>query len=101
MAVYKVPAPAGDLKKNRFEFQLGDETLSLPLQEFMPADGEDYISENAHKATLSRRNYILGLFAAIDPVVGEKVAAARLERHQLGALFDTYLEASKVDPGKS
>ncbi|WP_342800971.1 hypothetical protein [Nocardia sp. No.11] len=103
MAVFNVPARAGDLKKNRFEFKIpgSTEVLSLPFQEFMPAEGEEYIDENVRDPKLSRRQYILGLMAAIDPAVGEKVAAAALDRKQLGDLFDAWLAASAVDPGKS
>lgn len=101
MAVYKVTSGAGALKKNRFEFTLGEETLSLPRQEFMPADGEDYITEHAQRPEMSRRSYILGLIAAVDPAVGEKVDAARLGRDELSGLFEAWLESSAVDPGKS
>lgn len=103
MAVFSIPTRAGDLKKNRFEFKIpgSTEVLSLPRQEFMPAEAEEFIEEKVRDPKLSRRAYILGLIAAVDPAVGEKVAQARLDRAQLGELFDAWLAASAVDPGKS
>lgn len=99
--VFKVPAPAGHLKKNRFEFQLGDETLSIPKMEFFTIEAEEWAMKAATDPTILRRAYIIGLFAACDPEVGEKIEAARLTRDQLGALYDAWGEASKVDPEKS
>lgn len=98
--VFKIPPPAGSLKKNRFEFELGEEVLSLPKLEFVPPEGEDYLDESSEKG-LTRYQFIQGFMAAIDPDLGKKVAAARLARDQLYALYDAWTSASKVTPGES
>lgn len=98
--VFQIPAPAGNLKKNRFEFDLGGETLSLPKIEFVPAEADDYLSEVSGKA-LPQKEFILGFIEATDPEVGKKVREARMSRDQVDALYTAWGKASKVDAEKS
>lgn len=98
--VFKIPASGGHLKKNRFEFELSGETVSLPKLEFVPAEGEEYLASIAGQ-DISRTNFVLGFITAIDPELGEKVRGGGLARDQVEALYKAWAEASKVDEGES
>lgn len=97
--VFKVPAPAGHLKKNRFHFELGGEILSLPKMEFVPPDADDFLKDMS--PDLTRKDFVLGFIEACDPEVGKKVHEARLHRDQVYALQDAWIAASKLNPGES
>ncbi|MBF6189423.1 hypothetical protein [Nocardia farcinica] len=98
--VYQIPAPAGHLKKNRFEFKLGDEILSLPKIEFVPPEADEYLAEVTAKA-LPQREFILGFIGSIDPDIEKKLREARLSRDQLDDLYGAWGRASRVGAGES
>lgn len=98
--VFQVPAPAGHLKKNRFEFDLSGETLSLPKIEFVPPESDEYLKEVAGQS-LPQKEFILGFIEATDPGVGKKVREARLHRDQIDALYTAWGKSSRVDAEKS
>jgi hypothetical protein len=98
--VFTVPEPAGRLKKNRFQFRLGDAVESLPKMEFAPPEVDEFLDSVQGKRVM-QADYIIGLMVAYDPEVGEKVKAARLHRDQLRALHKAWDSASKVDVEKS
>lgn len=98
--VFQIPAAAGHLKKNRFEFALGEETLSLPKLEFVPSESDDYLADVAIRA-LPQKEFILGFIEATDAEVGKKVREARLSRDQVDALYTAWGKASKISVGES
>lgn len=98
--VFKVPPPAGKLKKNRFEFELGGETLSVPKLEFLSADSEDLLKAD-ETMRLLKTEYVMRLIEAESPEAGAKVRAARLSRDQLNDLYQAWSESSKVTTGES
>lgn len=98
--VFKVPAAAGHLKKNRFEFEFDGKVESLPKLDYVPPEGDDYIAELNGKA-LPTREYVLGFIEAIDPDLGKRMRDARMARDQVAALYDAWRAASKVDEGES
>ena len=100
MGVYNIPAPGASLKKNQFQFRLGDIVEVLPKLEFAPPEVDEWLDSLEGKR-VQRRDYIIGLVAAFDPALGERVRAARLHRDQLYALHDAWQTASKVDAGES
>lgn len=101
--VFKIPAAAGHLKKNRFEFQLpnDDAVYSLPKLEFCPSDGEDYIKESSGKSQ-TNRDFVFGLVDVLDPELGTKLRASGLARDQVSAFYESWLKAGRIkDPGES
>lgn len=98
--MFQIPTPAGHLKKNRFEFKLGDETASLPKLEFLPPEGDDYLDEVADRG-MSNRTFILGFVDAVSPEVGAKLRALKLSRDQVNAFYEGWKNSSKVTPGES
>lgn len=101
--VFKIPAAAGHLKKNRFEFQLpnDDAVYSLPKLEFCPSEGEDYIKESSGKSQ-TNRDFVFGLVDVLDPELGAKLRASGLSRDQVSAFYETWLQAGRIkDPGES
>lgn len=99
--MFQIPAPAGSLKKNRFEFKLGDESVSLPKLEFLPVDADDYLDKMEGGRNVSNRTYIHGLVEAVDAEVGEKFRALRLTRDQTNAFYEAWQNSSKVTTGES
>lgn len=97
---FKIPESKGHLKRNRFEFELGGETLDLPKMEYTPATGDEYLAEAA-KLSMPFTAYVLGFMEAVDPEVGAKVRAAKLDRDQLEALHAAWKDSSKVAEGES
>lgn len=100
MGIYNIPAPGASLKKNQFQFRLGNTVESVPKLEFAPPEVDEYLDSLQGKR-VQRRDYVIGLIAAFDAELGERVRAARLHRDQLYALHDAWQEASKVDAGES
>jgi hypothetical protein len=97
---FKIPDSKAHLKRNRFEFELGGEVLSLPKLDYTPAAGDEYLATVA-KQSLPFAAYVLGFMEAVDPEVGAKVRAAKLDRDQLEALHSAWRGSSKVDEGES
>ncbi|AHH22107.1 hypothetical protein NONO_c73510 [Nocardia nova SH22a] len=97
---FRIPEPKGHLKKNRFEFELGGEVLSLPKMEYIPASGDEFLTSVAGQS-LPFVGYLLGFIDAIDAETGAKVRAAHLDRDQLDALHTAWKGSSKVDEGES
>lgn len=97
---FKVPESKAHLKRNRFEFELGGEVLSLPKLDYTPASGDEYLATAASRS-LPFAGYVLGFMEACDPEVGAKVRAAKLNRDQLEALHTAWKGSSKVDEGES
>lgn len=98
--VFKIPAPAGHLKKNRFEFDLEGETLSLPKMEYVPSEADDWLRDMIGKR-LQTREYVIGFATACDAAVGGKLAQAKFSRDQWDAFYTAWQEASKVTEGES
>ncbi|MGH8964648.1 MAG: hypothetical protein ACRDXB_04865 [Actinomycetes bacterium] len=98
--VFKVPPPAGKLKKNRFEFDLDGETQSVPKLEFLSAESEDLLKSD-DTVRLMKTEYIMRLIEAESPEAGAKVRAARLSRDQLDALYQAWSDSSRVTTGES
>ncbi len=97
---FQIPADAGHLKKNRFEFKLGDETVSLPKLEFVPADADEYLNDAVGKG-MPQREFVLGFVASIDAEIAQKMRDQKLTRFQVDALYEAWVAASKVDTGES
>lgn len=95
---FKIPAAGGTLKKNRFEFELEDETLSLPKVEYAPASADKFIRDRDQNMT--NTEFILAFIESVDAEVGKKVRAAELARDQVSALQKAWLDASEVTPGE-
>lgn len=87
---FTVPASGKDDPKNRFEFQIGDETYSVPLLGFAPIEAALLFEIGQN---------IEGIMAC----AGEEGAAAirDLTRDQYDALEQAWIAASKVAPGES
>ncbi|KIA63001.1 hypothetical protein [Nocardia vulneris] len=98
--VFEIPAAGARLKKNRFEFKLGDETVSVPKLEFIPAEAEDYLEEVNGKG-LSMYRFVIGFIASFDPDLGKKLHEARLSRDQITDLYAAWGASSKVSTGES
>ncbi|MBF6363213.1 hypothetical protein IU447_24150 [Nocardia farcinica] len=98
--VYQIPAPAGHLKKNRFEFKLGDEILSLPKLEFVPPEADEFLAA-VDTTTLTQTEFILGFIGSVDPDIEKKLREARLSRDQLNDLYGAWGRASRVGAGES
>ncbi|WP_040815049.1 hypothetical protein [Nocardia concava] len=98
--VFQVPESKANLKKNRFEFKVAGEVLSLPKMDYMPSEVDDYLV-SIQGTNLSITAYLLGIITACDPEVAERIRAARLNRDQIQSLLDAWREASKVTEGES
>lgn len=96
--VFKIPASGGHLKKNRFEFELGEETLSLPKLDYVPSSADEWMRERDRSMTATE--FILAFIEQVDAEVGAKVRAAKLHRDQIDALQQGWIEASGVTPGE-
>lgn len=97
---FKIPPPAGHLKKNRFEFEFDGKIESLPKLDYVPPEGDDYLAEVSGKA-LPNKEFVLGFVESIDPGLGKRMRDARMARDQVIALYDAWRAASKVDEGES
>lgn len=98
--VYKIAPTGANLKKNRFEFDLGGETLSLPKIEYVPAEADEFTA-TPEARELTRREFVLQFAGACDPDVEKKLREAGLHRDQVNGFYEAWLAASKVTPGES
>lgn len=99
---FNIPAPAGDQPQNRFTFDLGSETLSLPKLEYVPYEADEFLNKLRGEAgTVTQRNFILQFIDACDSKVGAKLRKTRPSRDQVEALYEAWANASEVTPGKS
>ena len=95
---FKVPAPVGHLKKNRFEFELGEETLSLPKLDYVPSSADEWMRDR--DKGLTRTEFLLTFIDQVDAEVGAKIRAAKLTRDQIDALQQGWIDASEVTLGE-
>jgi hypothetical protein len=99
---FQIPAPAGHLPKNRFEFQLPGEKekRSIPKLDYLPIEADEYL-RGIENRMLPQREYILGLVEATDAEIGKLLRDERLTRDQVNAFYDAWRAASKVSEGES
>lgn len=98
--VFEIPPPASHLPENRFRFRLGDEVLSVPKMDYVSHAANEWLNTPGSTA-MSLHEFALQFMQVVEPEVGEKVIAAKLERDQVLAIYNAWSEAGKVTAGKS
>lgn len=88
---FQVPASKRSIAQNRFEFEVGGKTYSIPLMKFVPAGVMEQFENEKN---------ITGLMMLADSDE-QRDAMRLLEQEQIEALLSAWAEASDVSLGES
>lgn len=89
--MFQVPESKKSINQNRFEFQLGDESYSMPLLKFAPVEVAELLEQGKEVAAL----------LALCENDAARAALRKLDGEQFGALSDAWAAASGVSAGES
>lgn len=88
--MFQVPQSKKSIKQNRFEFEIGDRELSVPLLQFAPVEAAELLEQGKQVAA----------FLSMCENDAARDAVRGLDGEQFGALAEAWQEASNVDAGE-
>ncbi len=89
--MFQVPESKKSIAQNRFEFEHGGKTYSLPLLKYAPVEAAEAFEEGRNVAAI--------LLCCENDAARDAVRS--LDGDQFGALMEAWQEASGVKPGES
>ena len=96
---FKVPKSKASNKVNQFEFDIDGTPYRVPFLRYITGETVERIAELEAGGGMQSAAAAYAIFGPAGTPVGDAVRT--LDREQLDALMDAFVEESKISPGES